>query len=303
MTLPYRGNRRQCHRKYDRNARNYSPQIIIRDEEQPYACTSRCGAKFKSKGEWKRHEETNYPQELWYCCIGTCKSKPAKKRVSFRKDHYKNHLIKQHGYIQVTNQDLRESRFPINSLFSRQCIFQNCDECFEDWKERTNHIAKEFEEPWDIAQWRDINEETNDADSGMDGHDKLDTSGDDSSDSDNGHDDHGASAEPDSGAGSGSGSGSGSGQGHHYSGQFDPSSTIGSYNLDEGGTGGSYRNGFHSQWQATHYLQTQSSTTAKVQPAISLPLRTWLPLKMDLLTTMEGVQGQSTFDEVLQVYG
>jgi len=37
-------------------------QIPKRDEKQLYVCTSLCGKVLKTKDEWKRHEETHFPQ-------------------------------------------------------------------------------------------------------------------------------------------------------------------------------------------------------------------------------------------------
>jgi hypothetical protein len=74
VALQYQHNLKKCNKKKHRSS-----------GDGPYACTSRCGARFKKKDAWRKHEEINYPQELWCCSLDACQSKPWSKRVRFRK--------------------------------------------------------------------------------------------------------------------------------------------------------------------------------------------------------------------------
>ena len=150
VTLEYQRNRRKCNGKGINRTSHSSSQSILRDGTQPYACTSRCGASFDSKDCWRRHEEINYPQELWLCTIGSCRNRPSKV-VRLRKDHFRSHLRKRHGYNTTSEEDLDSFYFPIPSLFDRRCILRKCGKRFKTWRQRIDHIAKELEGPWNIS--------------------------------------------------------------------------------------------------------------------------------------------------------
>lgn len=166
-TLDYRHNRRKCIRKLSRG--NGLAQSIVRDEKSPYVCTSRCGKKFKAKDSWRKHEEINFHQELWLCSIGPCSSKPIKARVRLRKDHFRSHLSKHHDCKNVLDAELRKYHIHVDSIFDRHCIFQDCEEHFNNWRERIDHIAKEFESPWDMSQWKSTDQGISNVENGNDG--------------------------------------------------------------------------------------------------------------------------------------
>jgi hypothetical protein len=228
VALQYQRNRKKCNEKALSRTRNGSARIIVQDERQPYACTSRCGATFDAKDCWRRHEEINFPQELWLCTIGSCHTQP-EKAVRLRRDHFRNHLRKRHGYQTTSEEDLDAFHFNIPSLFDRRCILRKCGKRFRTWRERIDHVAKELEAPWTISEWRDTDEDNNPAElsdsqaPALEG-EQTDEDGSSSSDSDssehsNWPDDGGASGGrypgpgPESGSGSGSGSGSSAGAG------------------------------------------------------------------------------------------
>jgi hypothetical protein len=48
-----------------------NPKNFARDPEKPYCCTLGCGAMFKDKDDWRKHEERNYPQKGWICDLGS----------------------------------------------------------------------------------------------------------------------------------------------------------------------------------------------------------------------------------------
>ena len=121
------------------------------DRSKPFACTNRCGMTFKRKGDWKRHEERNFSQAVWRCWKLSC---PLQNRVFNRKDKFRNHLRSTHGTNSFTEEDLDIHRIPLDTTFDRQCIFRACDEKFNHWNQRLDHIWKHFCKPWNVSQWR-----------------------------------------------------------------------------------------------------------------------------------------------------
>jgi len=284
VTLHYQRNRKKCNEKTVSRTRNSSAQIVVQDERQPYACTSRCGATFDAKDCWRRHEEINFPQELWLCTIGSCQTRP-ERAVRLRKDHFRSHLRKRHGCTDLSEEDLDAFHSPIPSLFDRRCILRKCGKRFRTWRERIDHIAKELEAPWTISEWRDMDEDNKPAElsevqaPALEG-DQTDEDGSTSSDSDPGEhsdwpDDGGASGGrysgpgPESGSGSGSGSGSSAGAG--------PSGTYpGSSNGDPGAWQQHYQNHHgHTSWNHSqrHGESGPFPQTEGAHRITSLPLR------------------------------
>ena len=156
VTSPYRDNRNKCNKLDGTYHASQSSINIYRDEQRPYACTSRCGATFKAKDDWRKHEEINYPQKLWYCRLSGCISRSLGQRVSFRKEHFITHRAQVHGLRDTDPKDINACCLPIASRFPQECLFQNCAKVFETWKERTNHLAKHFVRPWDVSEWRHL---------------------------------------------------------------------------------------------------------------------------------------------------
>ena len=148
ITSPYERNRNKCTRKSSDDSNDRF------DAERPYHCTSRCGAKFKTKDDWGKHEEINYPQKLWYCRLLGCASKSLHQRVSFRKEHFKVHLKKRHAREHVDQEEIKASCLPIKSQFSKKCLFQGCSQKLSTWKDRIDHLAKHFSKEWDGSRWR-----------------------------------------------------------------------------------------------------------------------------------------------------
>ena len=151
----YRYNRRECNRK----ARGVSPTRLERDEGRPYACTSRCGANFRKKGAWKRHEEINRPPKLWLCQFQSCRNRSEGKHVFFRKDHFRMHLTQEHPNSSSSEQYIAARCVQIASNFSEKCIFRQCEAKFKDWSTRIDHIADHLKDAWDFSQWRDSDDD------------------------------------------------------------------------------------------------------------------------------------------------
>ena len=156
VTAPYRVNRNKCNKWAGSSRASRASITIHRDEQRPYTCTSRCGATFKTKDDWRKHEEINYPQKLWYCHLPGCVSGSLAQRVSFRKEHFTTHLAKAHGLRDIAGNDIDANCLPIASRFSRRCLFQDCSEVLDTWKTRIDHLAKHFVKPWDVSEWRNL---------------------------------------------------------------------------------------------------------------------------------------------------
>jgi hypothetical protein len=177
------------------------PAILRRDDARIYQCTLLCGKNFPKKGEWRRHEERNYPQEGWICsldvtvvvmgyltCVycgaqdpGTdhihrnhatskpCRPKPlnAHGRIFTRKDRFRNHLEKEHPGISSLEY-MNRNHLLINSKFPRRCGF--CSEYdFKDWPDRIQHLGDHFEHGKDMSSWN-----LSSADNFKDGGDRTD---------------------------------------------------------------------------------------------------------------------------------
>ena len=233
ITLAYR-QRRKCPEK--RNAGPNGGLVYLKDQEWPYVCTSGCGARFKKKDGWKRHEEKIYPQGLWHCRLGSCMSKP-EETISLRKDKFRDHLRTHHD-LKLSNEELEHYYLPIDSGFDRQCIFRNCEKILKSWKQRIDHVALELKKPWDPSDWRDLNLDSSTANTDgtalSDAESKTDhdTSSSDeySNDSDDSNDAPREDSNRSSGSGPSSSPGSGTGQDYFFPKQFDQGPGTGSQN-------------------------------------------------------------------------
>ena len=161
----YRGNR-GCERKATSiGVRAVTSRQVPRNESRPFACTSRCPQSFKEKGNWERHEEKNRVQRVWICSFQGCKNKEARKRVWLnRKEHFHNHISNHHPGLGITPRDIKNCYVELESNFDKHCIFSSCNEIFHSWKQRINHIGEHFRLPWDMSEWRDMDEEEKDTD-------------------------------------------------------------------------------------------------------------------------------------------
>ena len=152
----YRFNRKECNRKAGNVGLDDTRLIQFnRDAARPFACTSRCGAAFSKKQAWKRHEEINRPPRVWICNNEACHEAREGKGVFFRKDHFRNHLTNDHGNNDIKKREIAACCMPIKSNFSRHCIFRNCEIRFDDWKDRTDHVAEHLKDTWAMSEWRD----------------------------------------------------------------------------------------------------------------------------------------------------
>ncbi|MCJ1432149.1 hypothetical protein MMC27_001505 [Xylographa pallens] len=252
LTQPYRHNRKICSRKGQPN--NGPRECANKDPSKPYVCTSRCGKTFRKKDSWRKHEEINFPPELWRCSVGPCKDKPSKARVRFRKDHFRIHLRKCHKYGEVLEQDLQSCWYAIDSLFDRRCIFQNCNEHFRDWKDRIDHVAKELDTDWIPSDWRNVDagdqnvEHENTQSISSDGsrsetgsHDTSESTDSNNDDNDN-NDNHGSGEDPGTVSSGGTGAGT---ELESYYGKISTNNGSGAQTRDKGNREGAFQ--YHGQ--------------------------------------------------------
>ncbi|MCJ1439205.1 hypothetical protein MMC27_008596 [Xylographa pallens] len=171
--------RKRCKRPKVSATGSEAPMSTSKDPYKTFACSHRCGARFAKKGPWEKHEQTHYRQKLWACCEQECRDR---QKPWFRKDRFKNHLIKYHKYKVVRNEDFKASYKPITSRFPKICNFRNCVTRFNDWKDRIDHIAEHFKGDYDMSMWKDLVDEEREGEDDCD----ITESADEVSDSENG---------------------------------------------------------------------------------------------------------------------
>ncbi|KAF2096470.1 hypothetical protein NA57DRAFT_58385 [Rhizodiscina lignyota] len=167
--------------------------LLARDCDRPFQCTRKCGKRFKEKKDWKRHEQTRYPQEGWICTVPAtvrvknsvfCAYCPSGHQVenptpehlksrhrksfdsldqmelrmceytAYRRQHIIQHFEKIHPSLSPTEW-INNGHFKIpRSQYPRYCGF--CRSVFSSWGERIDHIASHFvDDELDMRRWRD----------------------------------------------------------------------------------------------------------------------------------------------------
>lgn len=106
------------------------------DITKPYTCTKlKCLRRFKNKHDWKRHEESIcYRQFTFYCLLRP----ECRDRTFLRRDKLQQHLKRDHDNHDFT-QDMKHWRKPALADKTFPCPI--CDEEFETWDERCDHIG------------------------------------------------------------------------------------------------------------------------------------------------------------------
>jgi hypothetical protein len=133
-------------------AREYRPKCvssrqrkILSGESKLFACTNRCGQTFHRKGDWARHERTNF--EEWACYVCT--------EALTRKEHLRTHLKDSHD-MQETN--LEKYRHQLLAPINRPCGF--CGKRFSSWGKWLAHVGAHFEgsirgRRWKMSEWKE----------------------------------------------------------------------------------------------------------------------------------------------------
>ena len=155
-----------------------------------YQCTWCCQG-FAIKYTWIRHQETDHCPQKEYVCMpngpieydGTreghcvfcqvlhpteqhlsehraieCCSKAKEKRTFYRRDCLTQHVKSMHigsmPSLSVGKKLLEhweQAVIPLNDGIYNYCGF--CENVFEDWKERNDHIAEHFDDGYDMTSW------------------------------------------------------------------------------------------------------------------------------------------------------
>ena len=151
---------------------------------KPYQCTfigrgkSYCLQTSKDYADWKRHEETHYPQKRWVCliqgsnedrscheCSGSidlvgqpvtithaaCLKRPPRQGHFFpRRDKLLDHVRSKH----LCEASIGTWHQNISGDWKRQCGF--CGEVFSEWESRCRHVGPHFEKgDRMIPDWKD----------------------------------------------------------------------------------------------------------------------------------------------------
>lgn len=105
-------------------------------------CTFKCGYRTKRAYDWRRHEETHEPQELWACHL--CRQDDDQKLFLVnRKDKLQKHARAMHPQCNV-DELIRDSQIQLpQNLFDSKC--GSCGERFDSWEKRCRHLVTHFE--------------------------------------------------------------------------------------------------------------------------------------------------------------
>ncbi|OTA27920.1 hypothetical protein BTJ68_11543 [Hortaea werneckii EXF-2000] len=167
-----------------RRGRKRPNMTLLRNptETRIFQCTF-CTDAFKTKYDWSRHEASlHLPLDRWICTLSgpryiseqqrveccvycdlenpsdhhlethrslECSKKPSVAREFYRKDHLRQHLRQVHRSERFTKA-MEGWKSKITEVRSR-CGF--CDERFQTWPERTDHLAEHFRNGNTMKNW------------------------------------------------------------------------------------------------------------------------------------------------------
>ncbi|KAF2127263.1 hypothetical protein P153DRAFT_262441, partial [Dothidotthia symphoricarpi CBS 119687] len=118
----------------------------------PFRCSFSCGYRTKRVFDWRRHEETHEPQELWLCALccqvkGDTQSEgdlyPQNPFLVNRKDKFLRHAKDAHQQW-VPETVLEMSRVGYRPRVGGKC--EVCGGAWESWDERCKHLLGHFED-------------------------------------------------------------------------------------------------------------------------------------------------------------
>jgi hypothetical protein len=108
----------------------------------PYRCTFGCGYRTKRAFDWRRHEETHEPQELWLCSI--CRHNDIHNPFLVnRKDKFLKHVTDKHADVPAETV-LECSKLEFVPRAELVCSL--CSEESATWDERCRHVLGHFED-------------------------------------------------------------------------------------------------------------------------------------------------------------
>jgi hypothetical protein len=108
----------------------------------PFNCTFGCGYRTKRAFDWRRHEETHEPQELWLCII--CIQRDANNPFLVnRKDKFLKHTTDKHADYSL-EKVLEESKVDFVPRAEWSCVY--CGFENDSWENRCRHVLAHFED-------------------------------------------------------------------------------------------------------------------------------------------------------------
>ncbi|KAH7085001.1 hypothetical protein BKA63DRAFT_559665 [Paraphoma chrysanthemicola] len=108
----------------------------------PFKCTFGCGYRTKRAFDWRRHEETHEPQELWLCII--CIQRDANNPFLVnRKDKFLKHTTDKHADYPL-EKVLEESKVDFVPRAEWSCVY--CGDENDSWDDRCRHVLAHFED-------------------------------------------------------------------------------------------------------------------------------------------------------------
>jgi hypothetical protein len=113
-----------------------------RVNEGPFRCTYGCGYQTKRPFDWRRHEETHEPQELWLCHLCS-QNQDQNPFLVNRRDKFLGHLKSSHKEWEP-EAVLKMSKLIFHAKFDPQCPL--CPERLSNWDERCKHIQGHYED-------------------------------------------------------------------------------------------------------------------------------------------------------------
>ncbi|KAH7401655.1 hypothetical protein BKA66DRAFT_405447 [Pyrenochaeta sp. MPI-SDFR-AT-0127] len=124
----------------------------------PFHCTIGCGYRTKRSFDWRRHEETHEPQELWLCtlCSPTnthedTQTDGGKNRITFRKEPFlvsrKDKFLK---HAKESHKEWEpEKVLGLSKVEYKPSVDLHCPKCgtgSKTWDERCKHVLGHFED-------------------------------------------------------------------------------------------------------------------------------------------------------------
>lgn len=105
----------------------------------PFRCTFGCGYRTKRAFDWRRHEETHEPQELWLCIVCNMNN----PFLVNRKDKFLKHVSDKHR-DHVAEKLLDDSKLAFVPDAVLACPI--CKAESDSWDERCRHVLGHFED-------------------------------------------------------------------------------------------------------------------------------------------------------------
>lgn len=127
----------------------------------PFRCTFGCGYRTKRAFDWRRHEETHEPQELWLCTLCCHIKDDAQTQEDLhsqntfmvsRKDKFLRHVKDAHQKW-VPEKVLEMSRVGYKPRVGGKC--EICEERWDSWEERCKHVLGHFEDEGERSNRRE----------------------------------------------------------------------------------------------------------------------------------------------------